>query len=115
MTLALPHWRLLAYDVRDPRRLRRVHKALARRTLFVQESVAVCLATETELAQTLAVARDVLSPADDLCAWTVTDPARMRWIGRGIPPELAGNFPVQMFRPGAGQPAAALPPAAGWG
>lgn len=100
MTIALPHWRLLAYDVRDPRRLRRVHKALARRALFVQESVAACLATQTGLEETLAAARQVLAPADDLRAWTVTDPARMRWIGRGIPPELACNFPVQTLRHG---------------
>jgi CRISPR-associated protein Cas2 len=39
MTAPKKHWYLIAYDVRDPKRLQRVHYYLRKRALAVQKSV----------------------------------------------------------------------------
>jgi len=66
MTDAKSVWRLLTYDVRDPRRLRRLHYRLQRESVFLQESVALLRLDEAELDELLEELSPLLSPCDDL-------------------------------------------------
>lgn len=88
-------WYLLAYDIRDPRRLRRVHRYLRRRALAAQESVFFLHVTDAELRQVLdGVAARIDRRRDDVRAYPITHPAEV-W--------LAGQSPVAgaLLRPSA--------------
>ena len=79
-------WYLLAYDIRDPRRLRRVHYYLRKRALAAQQSVFFVHATEAELKETLdGVAQRIHRHLDDVRAYPISSPAEV-W--------LAGQSPV---------------------
>lgn len=80
------NWYLLAYDIRDPRRLQRVHYYLRKRALAAQQSVFFVHATETELKEMLdGVAQRIHRHSDDVRAYPISHPAEV-W--------LAGQSPV---------------------
>lgn len=73
-------WYLLAYDIRDPRRLRRVHYYLRKRALAVQQSVFFLHATDAELQRTLdEVAKRIHRHLDDVRAYPISHPAEV-WL-----------------------------------
>ena len=83
-------WYLIAYDIREPRRLRRVHRVLKRRALPVQESVFFFQGHEGALRRLLdEVAAAMHLGEDDLRAWPV-DRLGDAWmygagaVGRGV-------------------------------
>lgn len=69
------HAWLIAYDIRCPRRLKRMHYHLSKRALFVQESLAV-LRCDLETLETLidALGAHFDPKTDDLRAWRVDWP-----------------------------------------
>jgi len=73
-------WYLLAYDIRDPKRLKRVHYYLRKRALAAQQSVFFLHATATELNQTLdEVAKRIHRHQDDVRAYPISHPAEV-WL-----------------------------------
>lgn len=92
MTLALACWRLIAYDIRQPARLQRVHRQLSREAWFVQESLAASYLTNDALASLVKRTTALLKPADDLRVYNVGDITATRWLGRGVPDALRCNF-----------------------
>ncbi len=65
-------WYLLAYDITEPRRLRRVYRLLRKRALPVQQSVFLFKGTEGALRRLLdRLAREMDLRTDDLRAWPV--------------------------------------------
>lgn len=99
-------WYLLAYDIRDARRLQRVHYYLRKRALAAQQSVFFLHATDAELQQTLdGVAQRIHRHRDDVRAYPISHPAEV-W--------LAGQSPVTgplLQSPGAGINQKKPPPA----
>jgi len=92
MTAPLKHWYLIAYDVRDPKRLRQVHYYLRKHALAVQKSVFI---VHTDLAQ-LAVIQDglrarVLERDDDLRLYAIPGPAAL-WAAGQQARRLAGLY-----------------------
>lgn len=59
-------WRLLAYDVRDPGRLRRLHYRLQRDATYLQESVALLKLDDVQLDEFLQRISPLLAEVDDL-------------------------------------------------
>lgn len=79
-------WYLLAYDIRDPKRLQRVHYYLRKRALAAQQSVFFLYVTDAELKRALdAVAARIDRHRDDVRAYPISHPADV-W--------LAGPSPV---------------------
>lgn len=73
-------WYLLAYDIRDPKRLQRVHYYLRKRALAAQQSVFFIHATDAELQQTLdGVAKRIHKHLDDVRAYPISHPAEV-WL-----------------------------------
>lgn len=65
-------WYLVAYDIRDDRRLRRVHRLLRRRALPVQKSVFFYQGHEGKLRHLLDEVAELMDLCqDDLRAWPV--------------------------------------------
>jgi len=91
-----PGWYLVAYDITEPKRLRRVHRYLRQHGLSVQESLFFLCRTEAglvDLLDDLAALMHLLR--DDLRAYPVEHPSRV-W--------LSGSTPVEgpLLRPGSG-------------
>jgi len=73
-------WYLLAYDIRDPKRLQRVHYYLRKRALAAQQSVFFLHATDAELNQTLdEIAQRIHRHQDDVRAYPISHPADV-WL-----------------------------------
>lgn len=73
-------WYLLAYDIRDPQRLQRVHYYLRKRALAVQQSVFFLHATDAELQRTLdEIAQRIHRHQDDVRAYPIAHPAEV-WL-----------------------------------
>jgi len=73
-------WYLLAYDIRDPQRLRRVHYYLRKRALAAQQSVFFLHVTDAELQRTLdEVAKRIHRHRDDVRAYPISHPAEV-WL-----------------------------------
>ncbi len=73
-------WYLLAYDIRDPKRLRRVHYYLRKQGLAAQQSVFFLHVTDAELKQTLeGVAKRIHRHLDDVRAYPISHPAEV-WL-----------------------------------
>lgn len=71
---------LLAYDIRDPKRLRRVHQVAKDFGYPLQYSVFVCDLTQVELIALKAALSDEMKPASDSVGLFDLGPPR----GRGI-------------------------------
>jgi CRISPR-associated protein Cas2 len=83
MTAPIKHWYLVAYDVRAPKRLRRVHYYLRKRALAVQKSV---FAMETDSGALAEVQKGLLAIADpredDLRLYSIPGPAAVWTAGK---------------------------------
>ena len=78
---------LIAYDVSDPQRLRRVHALVKAHAYGGQKSVLECWLTDTELATLLArLARTIRAEEDRLLALRLDGAARVRTLGIALPP-----------------------------
>jgi CRISPR-associated endonuclease Cas2 len=81
------HWYLLAYDIADERRLKRVHKYLKKRGLAAQKSVFFIHFSQPELDRVLAGLRGIIHvQKDDVRVYPIEHPAQV-W--------LSGAQPVQ--------------------
>lgn len=91
------HWYLIAYDIRCPRRLQRVQKAVAGEAQRLQQSVYMVRAGRGELRRLLEQFEAEMDPAeDDLRAYPFPHPGRL-WCGgamvAGTPPEPGTDDP----------------------
>lgn len=99
------HWYLLAYDICEPRRLRRVHYYLRKRGLAAQESVFFLHASEAELKEILDEVAELMElREDDLRAYPIQHPAEVWLTGQAA---VAGP----LLQPSASSPS--QPPAEG--
>ena len=62
----MKNWYLIAYDIREPRRLKRLHYRLRKHALAVQYSVFVIHATTDELQQVEQMISENCEPQDDV-------------------------------------------------
>lgn len=78
-------WYLLAYDIRDPKRLQRVHYYLRKRALAAQQSVFFLHVTDAELERMLdAVAARTDRHRDDVRAYPISHPADVWLAGHSL-------------------------------
>lgn len=83
MTTQRQHWYLIAYDVRDPKRLRRVHYHIRKHAFALQESVFLVRTDQRGLAALEDQLRKLVDPrTDDLRRYPVTGPAALWTAGR---------------------------------
>ena len=88
------HWHLVAYDIRCPRRLRRVQKLVARNGQGLQQSVYMVRANPRELGRLLdEIAGEMDPDHDDLRAYPVPHPAQL-WCGGAMALEAHGQEAV---------------------
>ena len=92
------HW-IVAYDIADPRRLKRVHRYLARRGEALQYSVFSVWLDETGMDRLMSGLARLIDPdQDDVRAWVVPPRAAVEVIGNGRLPGgvmLAGRESFQ--------------------
>jgi CRISPR/Cas system-associated endoribonuclease Cas2 len=94
-----PAWRLLAYDVRCPRRLRRLHYRLRREVAYVQESVALVRLDDEGVDALLGRLAEWLGAEDDLRIYELNGLHEV-WLAGPVPlPGAAFGAPVTA-RPG---------------
>ena len=94
MTAPKKHWYLIAYDVRDAKRLQRVHRLLRKRAIPLQESVFL-LHSDSALLQDIEAGLRARSDTrvDDLRLYSVPGPeaiwaaGRQRAVVTGLFPE----------------------------
>ena len=85
--MAAPDWYLIAYDIRDPRRLRRLHRALRAEALAVQRSLFLVAGSVPAVERLLDRLETLIDPrVDDLRAYPVAAPDCL-W--------LSGQRPLQ--------------------
>lgn len=78
-------WYLVAYDIADPRRLQRLHRQIRREGLAMQKSVFLVQRTPEGIAELMDdLASMIHRQQDDLRAYPVQDPARIRLCGEGM-------------------------------
>ncbi len=83
MTEPRKHWYLIAYDVRDPKRLQRVHRYLRKRAFAAQESVFIVHADAGALADLEQELRTLVDQRkDDLRRYAIPGPAAVWAAGR---------------------------------
>lgn len=84
-------WHIVSYDIRDRRRLRKVHKLICARGLALQESVFLVSAGRRELGSLLDDVSGLMdASSDDLRAYPVLHPAQL-WMSGAmatLQPEL---------------------------
>lgn len=85
---------IAAYDVRDPKRLRRALQVLKGYSTGGQKSVFECFLTEGERRRLLSEIAVVLSPDDSFLLVRLDPRSQVRTLGRGIPPENPPFFYV---------------------
>ncbi len=79
---------LLCYDIRDPRRLNRVHRVAVRHAVPVQYSVFLLDGTSAHVAQVLKeVGREIDPRVDDVRVYPLPSRPEPRMLGRGALPE----------------------------
>ncbi|MEA3220487.1 CRISPR-associated endonuclease Cas2 [Immundisolibacter sp.] len=78
---------LIAYDVREPRRLVTLHRALKKQALAVQYSVFVGRFTRRGIRHLVAIINSIIAPQDDVRLYPL--PQRPDWVfyGRSALPE----------------------------
>ena len=75
-------WYLIAYDVRDPGRLRRVHRYLKKQSLAAQRSVFIVYATQRRLQSMLkTISRIIKKDQDDVRAYPISHPSQLWFSG----------------------------------
>lgn len=79
---------LIAYDIRDPKRLGRIHRYLKRIGLALQYSVFVVRLTDRQLDRVMmALSRRIDARCDDVRAYPVPADPEWLWLGRETLPE----------------------------
>lgn len=92
MTTPKRHWYLIAYDVRDPRRLQRLHYYLRKHATALQESVFMIQADATALAEVEKGIRARTDPrVDDLRLYAIPSPAAV-WAAGAQASVLQGCY-----------------------
>ena len=95
-----PTW-LIGYDITDPRRLGRVHRAMIRRATPIEYSIFLFIGSESALAECLATAGQLIDPkTDDLRCYALPSRGYQERIGKatlpsgihwtGLPAQLSG-------------------------
>lgn len=83
MTTPRKHWYLIAYDVRSPKRLQRVHYYLRKQALAVQKSVFMVQTDASGLAEIERQLRQrVNTTEDDLRLYAIPGPSTLWAAGR---------------------------------
>lgn len=83
MTAPRKTWYLIAYDVRDPKRLRRVHYALRKQALAVQQSVFIVHTDRAGLDAIERGLRDIADEhSDDLRRYAIPGPGAVWAAGQ---------------------------------
>jgi len=78
---------VLAYDVRDVRRLRRVHRTMSRKTVFLQRSLYLFQGAGAELGALVREATKLLEQGlDDLRLYALAGPDDLWFLCGGAPP-----------------------------
>jgi CRISPR-associated protein Cas2 len=99
MTVPRRHWYLIAYDVRDPKRLRRVHYYLRKRAQAVQKSVFILDADAAGLVEIETGLRALVDTReDDLRRYAIPGPAAI-WAAGCQAARVSG---LHSGHPGAG-------------
>lgn len=82
-------WYVIAYDIADPRRLRRVHQIAKKRAAFLQRSVYAFNGRGTALLGLLTDIRAEIKVAeDDVRIYSISGPSELWFLAGGVP--LAG-------------------------
>lgn len=95
------HW-LIGYDITDPRRLGRIHRAMVSRAMPIEYSIFLFIGNEKSLAECLATLSELIDPkTDDVRCYPLpsrgfqerigraTLPAGIQWTG--LPTQLAAE------------------------
>jgi len=86
----MKHWYLIAYDIREPKRLRRVHYCLRKQALALQKSVFAIETDPRHLEEVLAQVHDLAAPnEDDIRLYAIPGPAAL-WTAGQQEHKLAG-------------------------
>lgn len=89
----MKQWYLLVYDVREPRRLRRLHYALKKKALPMQESVFLVHADSARLKSIIEMVKDrTHTREDDVRLYPLKHPDDM-WMGGCQQQAMSGLFP----------------------
>ena len=76
-------WYLIAYDVRDPKRLRKLHYQLKKQALAMQYSVFLLKANDKHLASLLAIIHRIVNDdEDDVRLYAIFNPNTLWTAGR---------------------------------
>lgn len=79
---------LISYDIANPRRLARLHRALRKRAAAIQYSVFLGRFTEAGLAEVRAVISSIIDPAeDDVRIYPLPEGGWQRRLGRSSMPD----------------------------
>lgn len=96
-------WHLIAYDIRNPRRLRRVQYRIAKRAIAVQQSVYLFQGDADALDGLLdLLARYMDRHVDDLRAYPIEHPDALWMHGQRPPAELVIAHRPERSRPRGG-------------
>jgi CRISPR-associated protein Cas2 len=88
MPQGTPRLHLLCYDIRDPRRLNRVHRVAVRHAVPVQYSVFLLEGNSARVAQVLKdIGREIDPRMDDVRVYSLPSRPEPRMLGRGALPE----------------------------
>lgn len=88
MALSAPRNWLIAYDVAEPRRLRRIHRVLSRHAVPVQYSVFAVRSSPMKLGQIRAELQQLIQAReDDVRIYPVPEPAELVVYGRQALPD----------------------------
>jgi CRISPR-associated protein Cas2 len=99
----MKHWSLIAYDIREPKRLRRVHAYLRKQAQAVQYSVFILESDDARLNTILAGLRERADQRDDdIRLYAIPDPGAV-WIAGTQAEKVAGLYaPVPSHPPARG-------------
>ncbi len=90
----MSHWYLIAYDVRDPKRLQRLHRYLSRRSTALQHSLYLYNEREQNISDLLSEMQQFLrGHEDDLRLYPIHGPGDL-WAGGGQGRAFDGVYPA---------------------
>lgn len=81
---------LIAYDIRDPRRLSTLHRALKKQAMAVQYSVFVGRFTRRGVRHLVATINSIIAPQDDVRLYPL--PQRPDWVFYGRSPLMEAVY-----------------------
>jgi CRISPR/Cas system-associated endoribonuclease Cas2 len=83
----MDNW-IIGYDIADPRRLERIHRAMVRRAMPIEYSVFLFLGTEKALRECLAAVENLMDEkADDVRCYPLPARGLQERIGKATLPE----------------------------